>query len=258
MTTGTCMNDPVTLRPLRRDDYPALAGMLRRMWYADPATSEACARRLATIDLHHCLSCSTIATVAECGGEVVGMILARVDADASFGRSTPLNRHVRRVMYEALPLPFSAEGRRGIRDALNMVAVDARLMRGLTGRYDAEIVLFLVDERQRGRGVGRALFDHVMRRFRAGGVRRYFLFTDTTCDVGFYDHRGLTRVREEATSHVDGTSDTYYLVEGEAQKRRTRLEDADGRRRRRSSGEYDHALGRRLPARTCDPYRREC
>ena len=28
------MSDSVMLRPLRRDDYPALVAMLRRMWYA--------------------------------------------------------------------------------------------------------------------------------------------------------------------------------------------------------------------------------
>lgn len=207
------MSDSVTLRPLRRDDYPTLIGMMRRMWYADPSMSDACAIRLATVDLHHCLSCSTIATVAEHDGKVVGLILARVDATAPRWRSTPLNPHVRRVIRESLPLPFSAEGRRGLRDALDLIAVDARLMRGLKSRYDAEIVLFLVDERMRGRGVGRALFDYVLKAFRTAGVRRYFLYTDTTCDVGFYDHRGLTRFRERRMTHDDG-EDTYYLYEG--------------------------------------------
>ncbi|WP_225431527.1 GNAT family N-acetyltransferase [Bifidobacterium platyrrhinorum] len=205
----------VTLRPLRRDDCPALVAMMRRMWYADPEMDGRCARRLAIIDLHHCLSCSTIATVAVQGDRVVGVILARVDAKMPRLRSTPFGRHVRRVIRESLPLPFTADGRRGIRDALDLIAVDGRLMRGLRTRYDAEAVLFLVDERVRGRGVGRLLFDHAVGRFQAEGARRYFLFTDTTCNVGFYDHRGLTRIREERRGHADGTVDTYYLYEGE-------------------------------------------
>ncbi|MBW3080071.1 GNAT family N-acetyltransferase [Bifidobacterium sp. 79T10] len=211
----------VTLRPLRRDDHPALIAMMRRMWYADPAMGDDCARRLATIDLHHGLSCSTIATVAVYGGRVVGMILACVDAKASLLRSTPFNRHVRRVIRESLPLPFTADGRRGIRDALDLIAVDRRLMRGLGKRYDAEVVLFLVDGRMRGKGVGRLLFDHAIGRFHAQGARRYFLFTDTTCDAGFYDHRGLTRIREERREHPDGTADAYYLYEDEVREPRS-------------------------------------
>ena len=35
-------------------------------------------------------------------------------------------------------MPPSHDGRRGIRDALGLVAVDRRLMRGLGSRYDAE------------------------------------------------------------------------------------------------------------------------
>ncbi|KAB7790703.1 GNAT family N-acetyltransferase [Bifidobacterium leontopitheci] len=217
------MSDAVILRPLRRGDYPTLVEMLRRMWYADPSMSETTARRLATIDLHHCLSRSTIATVAERDGRVVGVILARVDAAMPRWRQSPLNRHVRRMIGESLALPFSAEGRRGIRDAFDLVAVDRRLMRGLTPRYDAEIVLFLVDERMRGQGVGGTLFDHVLARFHAAGARHYFLFTDTTCNVGFYDHRGLFRRREERGIHRDGSEDTYYLYEGTCVASATRM-----------------------------------
>ncbi|KAB8291515.1 GNAT family N-acetyltransferase [Bifidobacterium avesanii] len=208
------MSDSVTLRPLRRDDYDALTELVRRMWYADPEIGVDCARRLATADFHHCLSCSTLATVAVRDGEVIGMILARVERRAPRWRSTPLNPHVRRVLREGFSLIVSREGRRGIREAFGMVRTDAKLLHGLKSRYDAEIVLFLVDERMRGGGVGRTLFDHALSRFRTAGVRRYFLFTDTTCDVGFYDHRGLTRMRERYVPHRDGGSDTFYLYEG--------------------------------------------
>ncbi|MBT1172023.1 GNAT family N-acetyltransferase [Bifidobacterium sp. MA2] len=206
------MDDSVTMRPLHRDDYPTVIEMMRRMWYA--SVGDACARRLAAADLHHCLSRSTVAMAAERDGEVVGVILGRVAAAVSRRRPLPRCRHVLHMIRESIPLPFSAEGRRGIREALELIAVDAHLIRGIGSRYDAEIVLFLVDERVRGRGVGRMLFDRILRTFRNVGANRYFLFTDTTCDVGFYDHRGLTRFRERRVSRRDGADDVYYLYEG--------------------------------------------
>ena len=45
-------------------------------------------------------------------------------------------------------------------------------------------------------GVGRKLFNHMLDVFRDAGMNEYFLFTDTTCDYGFYDYRGLTRKAE--------------------------------------------------------------
>lgn len=58
--------------------------------------------------------------------------------------------------------------------------------------------------------------------FRLAGVRDYFLFTDTTCDVGFYVHRGLTQVCEQSLpASVPGENpSSFYLYEGRCPSRR--------------------------------------
>ena len=66
----------------------------------------------------------------------------------------------------------------------------------------------------RGGGVGGFLFDDLLERFRRVGVRRYYLFTDTGCNVGFYTCRGLTHRREEKVEWDDGGSTVFYLEEG--------------------------------------------
>lgn len=216
-THGT---ETVTLRPMRDDDLPTLVEMVRRMWYADGSTPETCSRRLASADMGFSLARSTMALVAESAGRVCGVLLARVDALSSMahGRATPFNRHCRLALREVLPFPFSRAGLRGLRDACDLLVRDARLLHGLSDRYDGEVVLFVVDERLRGRGVGRLLFDEAMLRFREAGVLRYFLFTDSTCDVGFYDHRGLVRMRSSRVRHADGSADEFYLYEGETRR----------------------------------------
>lgn len=112
------------------------------------------------------------------------------------------------------PLLFSTAGRSGIAEMLRINRVDRRLIRGAKNRYDAEVTLFLVDERIRGGGVGGFLFDDLLERFRRVGVRRYYLFTDTGCNVGFYTCRGLTHRREEKVEWDDGGSTVFYLEEG--------------------------------------------
>ena len=52
---------------------------------------------------------------------------------------------------------------------------------------------------------GRRLFSHMLGVFHDAGLREYFLFTDSTCDVGFYDHRGLIR-KAERDDRNDGSS----------------------------------------------------
>nr|WP_239512406.1 GNAT family N-acetyltransferase [Bifidobacterium aerophilum] len=97
---------------------------------------------------------------------------------------------------------------------LSLSRVDARLLHGLRSRFDAEVTLLLVGDAARGHGVGRALFDHAISRFHDTGVNRYFLFTDTSCNVGFYEHRGLSRLRERRAALRGGVAETFYLYEG--------------------------------------------
>ena len=60
------------------------------------------------------------------------------------------------------------------------------------------------------------MFDTLMTAFREAGVSKYFLFTDTTCDVGFYVHLGLAQVSEHTLpTNGDGEQATsFYLREG--------------------------------------------
>ncbi|RSX54499.1 GNAT family N-acetyltransferase [Bifidobacterium samirii] len=254
------MPSTIRLRRMRRDDHPALIEILRRTWYADPELGEERSHRLAEADFEYCLARSTEAFVAveipaddtdDAGadgftgaddragsvgtvapaGRPVGVILGRVEP-SRLGkerrrrfRLTRLNRHHLRSAFVSMPLLASKAGRRALRVELAIARVDARLLRDAGRSYAAEVTLFLVGPCMRGRGVGGRLFARMMRSFRACGVRDYFLYTDTSCDVGFYDRRGLTRVAARTLDYTsrcdrvgdDGASDhtdTYYLYQG--------------------------------------------
>lgn len=203
-TAATPRRPAVRLRTLRRDDYPALIEILRRTWYGEWSGGQEadgdCSRRLAEADFHSCLARSSEATVAVLHGRPVGVILARVDINVPKRLCLLPNRHHRHIIRALFPLLFSTAGRSGIAEMLRINRVDRRLIRGAKNRYDAEVTLFLVDD--------------LLERFRRVGVRRYYLFTDTGCNVGFYTRRGLTHRREEKVEWDDGGSTVFYLEEG--------------------------------------------
>ena len=181
-TAATPRRPAVRLRTLRRDDYPALIEILRRTWYSEwsggQKTDSDCSRRLAEADFHSCLARSSEATVAVLHGRPVGVILARVDINVPKRLCLLPNRHHRHIIRALFPLLFSTAGRSGIAE------------------------------------MGGLLFDDLLERFRRVGVRRYYLFTDTGCNVGFYTRRGLTHRREEKVEWDDGGSTVFYLEEG--------------------------------------------
>ena len=149
-------------------------------------------------------------------GQPVALIVGRVDA---LDHRSPLNSH-RINSWNALARLVFAKG--GIKDAgeiLGILGIDKRLRAQAASAghdYAAEVVLFVLDPAARGHGLGRRMFETLMDAFRLAGVRDYFLFTDTTCDVGFYVHRGLTQVCEQSLpASVPGENpSSFYLYEG--------------------------------------------
>lgn len=223
--SGDGMDDAkaLTIRPFKRSDRQALTELIRLAWYADGDTTDddttddtvedaaestaedvvresfapskprnaqglSVSRRLAAIDAEECLSRTTHAAAAEYDGRVIGVILGSLRFQATRGQSL---RHRMRRMRMALPLLGSRAGIRGLCDQLAMRSVDRKLLRDTHTAYQAEIVLFIVSPEARGHGVGRRLFGHMIDYFRAADITRYFLFTDTSCNVGFYTHSGL-------------------------------------------------------------------
>lgn len=53
----------------------------------------------------------------------------------------------------------------------------------------------------RGMGLGKRLFQAVMDNMRQEGIGTVFLFTDTSCNYGFYEHQGMVR-RAEQTQRI--------------------------------------------------------
>lgn len=63
--------------------------------------------------------------------------------------------------------------------------------------YPGELALFAVSRCMRKSGIGRALFEKHLAYLHSQNIREFFLFTDTSCNYPFYEHRGMVRRAEE-------------------------------------------------------------
>lgn len=214
------MGNAVRIRRMTRSDYPQLVELIRRTWYADaPGDQEVghdmqcrnIAWRLAAIDAQDCLSRATYAAVAERDGHVIGMILG---SNPKRTTRMQLLRHRLRQLQLGLPMLASRVGRNGLCEQLALLCTDRMLARDAGKDYPAEIALFLVAPEARGLGVGGQLFDRMLDRFRVSGIREYFLFTDTSCNYGFYEYKGLRRVASRSLPSEHGEALECFLYEG--------------------------------------------
>lgn len=218
--TETSARGQLLFRPFEERDFEPLARLMAQTWLTE--FPEKAALVASEVELAEYLGVSTWSCVCERDGSVLGAILLaekgekRLDGGAWADRGRALEA-------EAAAYPEVA---RVIEVEMGGVREEGLLAAEYVARGDAEAdnvaKLLIVSPEARGLGLGRRLLDALRERLRGRGAAGYFLMTDDSCDVSFYDHLGLTqemRRRSEAEwpeeSKPVGTADFSLYVYAE-------------------------------------------
>ena len=71
--------------------------------------------------------------------------------------------------------------------------VDQELLDGSGQTYGGELSFFVLDEAVRGLGIGKQLYAAALTYMRQENIQSFYLYTDISCNYGFYEHRGMQR-----------------------------------------------------------------
>lgn len=195
------MDRSLTFRPLRRADYAAAAQIVRETWHYDEFCAPAAAKAMARLYLASALAEHSFSCGAFQNGVLTGFILARARRARGHGlRFLPMQAGA------LLRLAARREGRTVLRLFGGFASLDRDLLDARAVEYDGTLCLFAVRAQARGTGLGGALYRRAMDYFAAAGVQRFYLYTDTSCSYGFYEHQGLRRA---------GTRDEVFRLRGE-------------------------------------------
>lgn len=201
MTTGAATRGDdrhgVVYRPMAWEDVDAIVEEYERTWGFGTPESALLSRHFVM----HYLAPASRGDIAERDGRFMGVTLTRVaglpaafpEAQAELGR---IDDRIR----------ASVPDTRHLDGALHWHAVEEEMERdsGVEATAQGEIELFLVSADARDHGVGGTLWRRALAYLGACGVERYYLHTDSSCDVGFYDHQGLECVAERyAADHPE-------------------------------------------------------
>lgn len=210
----------VCYRPMALADLDAVVELDWAEWFRSDDGSEQLGRMAARLDVLAFLRTTTFAHVAECGGEIVGVVLADLWGEP------PAIEGCGALRDEADAALRASERGRAMADELaDYHACGAQMAADVRGECQGEWQLFLVSKAVRGRGVGRELWRRVRAYLRGGGVRRYYLYTDSTCPWQIYANHGMVRAAERrGQESIDGTVADKFIYVGELKG------TADGRR----------------------------
>lgn len=186
------MTEEIKIRAFQKQDIPYLEEIVRKTWNYDRFASEKTAKRLAKVFLTSCLTNQTFIRVAALGERSVGVIMAK----DSKSHRCPLGYRLRQI-WQIFRLMITKEGRQVSSIFRSVNDIDQILLQERKKAYQGELAFFAIGEECRGKGIGAKLFAEVREYMRQQGVENYYLYTDTSCNFGFYEHMGMQRCGEK-------------------------------------------------------------
>lgn len=191
------MQDSVIFRAYHNKDAKELAHIINDTWKFDEGVdNEKQAEHIGYAYLYLCMLQADFAQVAEINGHAVGVILGRTEGK----RLHPWI--ALKEIYHSVPL-LMTKAFRNMKPMFEEYDKSNELLDRMTGvaekKFDAELALFIVSKKARGRGVGLGLFQRLNQFFSEQGVEHYYLHTDTACSYAFYEKHGLQRLGEVQT-----------------------------------------------------------
>jgi len=183
------MNKTVDIRRFYKEDAPALEAVIRKTWKYDAFCSSETAARLAHVYLYSCLANQTFTAVAIVDGKPCGIIMAKHIQK----HHCPFSLNLQSLL-AIVRLLITREGREIYSFHGKIRNVDQELLDGSGKTYGGELSFFVLDEAVRGLGIGKQLYAAALTYMRQENIQSfYLLYTDSSCNYGFYEHRGMQR-----------------------------------------------------------------
>lgn len=205
------MKERIEFREYRIEDRVFLENIIRKTWEYDLFCSKEVARGMASLYLASCLANQTYTRVALLDNEPVGIIMAK-NIKKYKGRMGLIFNQFKK----ALKLYLNKEGRKTLKVFSGINDLDKYLLKERNKDFKGEIAFFAVNEKCRGTGIGKSLFNFAIEYFRNEKIDDFYLYTDDTCNYGFYEHQGLLRCGEKVYEVPIKVKNKmkFYLYEG--------------------------------------------
>lgn len=197
--------DELSFRDFRRSDIKTCARISADAW---PETANVTGSgdtvRTMTLYVEFYYYSATWLDVACVDGQVVGLLFGRIDREQGMrGKVRSRLGHVR--VYLKLLTGRYWKGADRFKLMRSAMSDDKNIVEN-SPDADGEVMLFVVDGRFQGRGIGKALMDRFLQQARKTDSKRITVSTnDIGCNWGFYDKYGFklqSSFRDSFTSFV--------------------------------------------------------
>lgn len=191
------MKNEIVFREFRKEDSKIIEEIIIEAWHYNDLCSSKTAHKMAKVFLSSCLTNQTYTQVALLNNQPIGVIMAK---NSKIHRC-PLKYRIKQI-FSIISLYLSKEGRKTSKIFSSVSEIDKELLKECKIEYEGEVSFFAISSKARGKGIGKKMFCDMLEYIKSQNINSFYLFTDTTCNYGFYEHQGMTRCNEKSQNFV--------------------------------------------------------
>lgn len=202
----------IIYRELKVADYPIVKNLINKSFglhrYVD---SQSILESWLNVYLQSCLAEKTFDCVAEKDGKVIGIIMGQAKSDYRF--PVHLKPNLKMAYHSAVMILKSQLQKCDITANKRINQIYHELLTECRQNFDGVLTLFAVTEDCRGLGVGKELLNRLLAYQKESNTKNIYLYTDSTCNYGFYESQGFRRLGEKnmeiMRNHQQDTIEVY-------------------------------------------------
>lgn len=198
------MKEEIFFREFKKEDSKAIEEIIIEAWNYNDLCSNKTAHKLAKVFLSSCLTNQTYTKVALLNNQPIGVIMARDNKT----HKCPMKYRIKQIL-DIISLYLCKEGRNTSKIFSSVSEIDKNLLNECKKEYEGEVSFFAISSKARGKGIGKKMFLNMLEYMKSQSVNNFYLFTDTTCNYGFYEHQGMMRRNEKSQT---------FLIQGKEAK----------------------------------------
>lgn len=212
-------SDQIQYRTYRNQDYAAAIHMVMEAWRYNEWLPPKTAKAMGEYYTAELLAGSNEVWIAEKDGEAVGIAAVKNNRK----RKKRLGYVIRRFLACARIL-LCGQGKSEFFQFIKTEELDEELLKESGRSYDAELTLLIVRPGMKGAGIGDRLYREVWDYLERENLQTICLFTDSSCNYGFYEHKGMRRIAQKTfywkseDEEKEGIPEEYYLYEVSKEK----------------------------------------
>ena len=190
----------IIIRDVKEEDFPEIKEIIDETWeYSDLFDGKRALDAALGLYFNQVLYGCSFGKAAVLDGKVLGVIFGYVNGEMPKYRM--LQEDNSEYILTLLNMPECE--RKNINEYMSKLHYTyEKLLNGKKASYDGTLDFLILSKDARGLKIGRKLWDELAVYFKKNDVKSIYVFTDTECNFGFYEHLGFSRKGQQDVTYI--------------------------------------------------------